>query len=287
VTRVSELQDHIANMTELFGIVGAMRSLAGMRVLEAQRALPGIRRYAGSMAGAIGSGLLMLPEIPADGRAARGLRALILFTAEHGFVGSFNERLVEAVAAIIAPSDLLFVLGSRGAALARERGYALLWDRPMATRPTSVPETVRALATELFGRIARGELSRVELLHARYRQGGAPPIERRPLLPLELASFAVKRSRQAPLYNLAPDILLERLVSEYVLALLMEAAVESIASENAARFAAMESAHQNVSKKLDQLRRAAQQARQDEITTELLDLVTGAEALNRELDLHR
>ena len=62
-------------------------------------------------------------------------------------------------------------------------------------------------------------------------------------------------------------------------ALLTEAAVESISSENAARFAAMESAHDNVTKKLSQLRQFAQQARQTEITDELLDLVTGAEAL--------
>jgi F-type H+-transporting ATPase subunit gamma len=61
--------------------------------------------------------------------------------------------------------------------------------------------------------------------------------------------------------------------------MLTEAAVEALAAENAARFAAMDAAHDNVSKKLEQLRQDARQARQDEITTELLDLVTGAEAL--------
>ncbi|QGM95716.1 F0F1 ATP synthase subunit gamma (plasmid) [Methylocystis rosea] len=69
-------------------------------------------------------------------------------------------------------------------------------------------------------------------------------------------------------------------MAEYVFALLTEAAVESIASENAARFAAMESAYDNVSKKLEELRQEANQARQSEITTELIDLITGAEALN-------
>ncbi|HVB15869.1 MAG TPA: F0F1 ATP synthase subunit gamma [Stellaceae bacterium] len=63
-----------------------------------------------------------------------------------------------------------------------------------------------------------------------------------------------------------------------VFALLTEAAVESLASDSAARFAVMEAAHGNVSGKLDQLRQDARQARQSEITMELLDLVTGAEA---------
>ena len=56
--------------------------------------------------------------------------------------------------------------------------------------------------------------------------------------------------------------------------------VESIASENSARFNAMESAHQNVSKRLDELRQQARQMRQAEITSELLEVVTGAEALS-------
>jgi F-type H+-transporting ATPase subunit gamma len=68
-------------------------------------------------------------------------------------------------------------------------------------------------------------------------------------------------------------------MAEYLFALLTEAAVESIASENAARFAAMESAHDNVSKKLAGLQQNARQARQTEITSELLDLITGAEAI--------
>lgn len=68
-------------------------------------------------------------------------------------------------------------------------------------------------------------------------------------------------------------------MAEYVFALLTEAAVESIASENAARFAAMESAHDNVSKKLTRLQENARQVCQTEITSELLDLTTGSEAM--------
>jgi F-type H+-transporting ATPase subunit gamma len=70
-------------------------------------------------------------------------------------------------------------------------------------------------------------------------------------------------------------------MAEYVFAVLTEAVVESIGSENAARFAAMESAHENVEKKLSELRQAALQARQEEITAELLDLIGGTQALTQ------
>lgn len=286
MTRLAEIQGHIAGMDELQDIVGAMRSLAGMRVQEALRALDGIRRYAASMRAAIASALLLAPPAAEAGGAGRGSRALILFAAEHGFVGGFNERLVEAAEAGLDDSDTLFVLGGRGAALLSEHRRRVDSWRPMATRLSGAPDSVNQLTAELYARIARHELSRVEVLFARYRQGSASSIERRTLLPLDMSTLATDRPRQAPLHNVPPQALLERLMAEYVFALLMEAAVESIGSENAARFAAMESAHDNLATKLGQLRQEARQARQSEITAELLDLITGAEAIAPQPPVH-
>jgi len=279
MTRLTKIQSHIVSMDELLDIVGAMRSLAGMRVQESQHALPGIRSYADSMATAIGSALLLMPQPVTEAHQRRGRCAAILCMAEHGFVGGFNERMLEAAEATLNASDMLFVLGSRGAVLAYERGREIAWTRPMATRLAGAPDAVNSLTNELYARIARGEIARVEVMFARYRQGAASMIEQRLLLPLDTASLAAKSARQVPLHNLAPRPLLEKLIADYVFALLTEAAVESIASENAARFAAMESAHDNVSKKLAGLQENARQARQTEITSELLDLMTGAEAL--------
>jgi len=279
MTRLTKIQSHIVSMDELLDIVGAMRSLAGMRVQESQHALPGIRSYADSMATAIGSALLLMPQPVTEAHQRRGRCAAILCMAEHGFVGGFNERMLEAAEATLNASDMLFVLGSRGAALAYERGREMAWTRPMATRLAGALDAVNSLTNELYARIARGEIARVEVMFARYRQGAASMIEHRLLLPLDTASLAAKSARQVPLHNLAPRPLLEKLIADYVFALLTEAAVESIASENAARFAAMESAHDNVSKKLAGLQENARQARQTEITSELLDLMTGAEAL--------
>ena len=286
MTRLTKIQSHIVSMDELLDIVGAMRSLAGMRVQESQHALPGIRSYADSMATAIGSALLLMPQPVTEAHQRRGRCAAILCMAEHGFVGGFNERMLEAAEATLNASDMLFVLGSRGAALAYERGREIAWTRPMATRLAGAPDAVNSLTNELYARIARGEIARVEVMFARYRQGAASMIEHRLLLPLDTASLAAKSARQVPLHNLAPRPLLEKLIADYVFALLTEAAVESIASENAARFAAMESAHDNVSKKLAGLQENARQARQTEITSELLDLMTGAEALRASAHRH-
>jgi F-type H+-transporting ATPase subunit gamma len=277
--RLAEIESQIAGIGELLEIVGAMRSLASMRVQEAHRALPGIRRYAETMAEAIGSALLLMPKPSLAWGVAQGRRAFILCMAEHGFVGGFNARVIDAAEEVLGRDDTLFVLGSRGAALVRERDGTPAWTHPTATRPEGVPETIHALAAQLYGLIVQDQVARVDLMFARHRQGAGTTIERRQLLPLDIASFSVKQPRLPPLHNLAPNVLLEKLVGDYVFALLTEAAVESLAAENAARFAAMRSAYDNVSKKLEELRQDARQARQSEITTELLDLVTGAEAM--------
>jgi F-type H+-transporting ATPase subunit gamma len=278
MTRLAQVQAHIRAVTELLDIVGAMRSLARMRVQEAQKALPGIRSYALSVANAIGSALQLLPDTDAGSRLGGARRAVIVFLAEHGFAGGFNEHLAKSVEAQLQARDMLFVLGRRGAATALERGWEMAWSQPMATRVASAAETAQSLVNELYRRIARGEISSIEAQFARFRQGAAPEIEQMKLLPIDLAALRVKPASQPPLHNLDPRTLLEKLIGEYIFALLTEAVVESLASENAARFAAMDSAHENVSKKLDQLRLEARRARQADITTELLELVTGAEA---------
>ena len=275
--RLAEIQAHIGGMSELRDIVGAMRSLAAMRVQEAEHALCGIRRYAEMMLAAIGAGLLLVPEPAAGTHPERRRRALILCMSELGFVGEFNTRLADAAKAAFESEDQLFILGSRGAELASEHGLQIAWSAPIATRPRGAPETVHVLADELYRRIAQSGISRVEAMFGRH-SGGVPAVQRQLLLPLDLAAFAAIQRGHPPLHNLAPRVLLEELTAEYVSARLTDAVVESIAAENAARFAAMDSAHDNVAKKLAQLHRSAHLARQDEITTELLDLITGAEA---------
>lgn len=278
MTRLAEIESHIASIGELLDVVGAMRSLAGMRVQEAQRALPGVRRYAEAMAEAIGDALLLMPA-PASVPANRPRRALLLFTAEHGFAGGFNQALIDCSEASAKAGDALFVLGTRGMVLAQERGRQVEWTRPMPTRVASAPDVVRLLAAELYRRMARNEVSGVEAVFARTRQGASTTVVGRTILPVDVATLARKRPGQAPFHNLPSPVLLQKLIGEYVFALLTEATIESIASENAARFAAMDSAHDNVTKKLSQLRGSARLARQSQITDELLEIVTGAEAL--------
>jgi F-type H+-transporting ATPase subunit gamma len=290
--RVAELERHVASMEELQRIIGAMRAIASMRMQEAVRALESVRQYGGSLAEALHQALEIGAEEARLGGAevsrhmdvAPALRAahrvILLFASEHGFVGGFNQRLIEAVEADLAVTDALVIVGSRGAAFAGERGHSPAGTHPLATRLAGIPETVRLLEEMLLARITRDEIVRAEAIFSRYRRSGDFVIERRQLFPLKLAAPRGPRRRLAPLHDLSIPELLEKLTTEYMLAELTEAATEALAAENAARFEAMESARDNVRRKLDALRLDASRARQEEVTTELLDLVTGEQALS-------
>ncbi len=276
--RLADIETRLGSLEELERIIGAMRSLASMRVLEAERALGGVRAYAATLATAIADALLLWSDRSTPATSIQPHRALVLCTSEHGFVGGFNERLLEAARSMLAPEDRLLILGTRGSMLAEGRGWRSLASFAAPTRLASVPEAVRGIVTALYRLIARGEIGRAEVVFVRTERGTTPRVETRALFPLSLPHSAGAAARLPPLHHLPPAILLEKLAAEYVFALLTEAATESLASENAARFNAMEAAEDHLSHKLEELGREARQARQEEVTTELLDLVAGSEA---------
>ena len=261
--RLAEIERHVASMEELQRIVGAMRAIASMRMQEAVRALASVREYGNAVAQALHDALAIGSEearhgngaSPADATAvparSTGRRAIVLFASEHGFVGGFNQRLIEVIESDIGANDVLIVVGSRGAAFAAERGHSAAWLHPLATRLAGIPETVRLLEQGLLPQIAREQIGRAEVVFSRYRRSGELAIERHRLFPVQLAAARGTRRGLVPLHDLPVPVLLEKLTAEYMLAQLTEAATEALAAENAARFAAMESARDNVGRKLE------------------------------------
>jgi F-type H+-transporting ATPase subunit gamma len=282
--RLSEIQARIKNLGELGDVVGAMRSLAAVRVQQARGALPAIRAYTAVVEGALAQAFALdsragKPSSDTGGGAIGS--AAIVFSSEQGFVGAFNEHVLERAATQLSqPGDRLLVVGARGASLAAERHLTIAWTAPMTTHGGGVVDVARGIAAEVYRRVARGEIRRVTLVYARSSGGAASEVVVSPLLPFDPTPYRSAGAEAGPpLIYVAPRELIDRVVDELVLAELMRAAMESFASENGARVATMESAHTSIDKKLDELCQDEQRRRQDEITTELLDIVTGAEAV--------
>ena len=277
VGRLAQVSAQIQNVRQLEAVVTAMRGIAASRAQRGRALLAGIDAYSAVVSRAIGQAMTLLPADHWPGHRSRRV-GLILFCAEQGFAGAFSERILDHAAADLADATI-FLIGTRGQAAARERGLDPVWTAPMATHADAVSSLANDIADALYEHVADGAPSAIQMIVPRSSSAGDVRIERHSLLPLDLASFAGPLEKMPPLTTLAPEALLERLTAEYVYARLCEAAMHAFAAENQARMMTMTAARNNIETRLAALAQREQQLRQDEITSEIVELAAGAEAL--------
>jgi F-type H+-transporting ATPase subunit gamma len=275
--RLADIVTQIHNVRQLNAVVTAMRGIAASRAQRGRTLLAGIEAYAAIVSRAIGEALTLLPAdrvtAPAREDAKRGL---ILFCAEQGFAGAFSERVFEAAGADLHGAVNL-VVGTRGAAVAGERGITPDWSDAMTTRVDGITDFANRLAEVLYDYLATRKIAKVDIVYGR-SVAGVIRIDRHSLLPIDFTRFAQPQKALPPLITLAPEVLLERLAAEYVYAQLCQAAMHAFVAENDARVTAMVAAKNNTEAKLATLAQREQQLRQEEITTEIIELAAGAEA---------
>ena len=276
--RLADIVAQIQNVHQLEAVVTAMRGIAASRAQKARSLLAGAEAYSEVISLAIGEALSLMPaDAPVAAQHGRARPACILFCSEEGFAGTFSERVLEAAAPALGEATV-FIVGTRGATIAGEQGIEPAWSEPMAAHADSIPSFANRLADDLYRYVADGQVAEVELYYSRPVTGSGIAVERHSLLPIDFERFGRPRQTQAPLIALAPDVLLERLAEEYVYAQLCTAALHTFAAENEARMIAMLAARNNIGTKLDVLSQRERRLRQEEITTEVVELAAGAEA---------
>ncbi len=270
--RLSDTSARIAATRQLDTVVTAMRGVAAARTREAQSRLAGVRAYASALGEAIGAALALAPQASAEPRRS-ARRVALVFCAEQGFVGAFNERMLAAARRRKEAS--LWVVGERGVSLAAEQGLKVDWSAPMAAHVEDAPMLADQIADALYQRIGAKQTASVTLIHGLPETAGGARLVERPLVPLDLARFPLPRGEIPPLATLPPQELLANLAQEYLFAELCEAVVLSFAAENEARMLAMIAARNNVRKTLEELQARYRRLRQEQITEEIIELVRG------------
>jgi F-type H+-transporting ATPase subunit gamma len=202
---------------------------------------------------------------------------LILFCAEQGFAGAFTEHVLDFARGELAKSKI-YLIGSRGGAIASERGFAPGWKTSMPSHSSGVAKLADRIGEALFADIADGEIDRAEIVFNQWRPAQGVHVERRRLFPLDLALFKTASEAPAPLAYLKPETLLAELTFAYMHAQLCNAALHAFAAENEARMEAMARAHGEVERNLNSLLSVQRIVRQEEITAEIVELSAGVAA---------
>lgn len=278
--QLARLRSRIGNLRELRNVIYAMRGLAVARVQQAQGALAGTRAYSKTVEEAIGRAATLLgggegnrplPE-PSGSDGSGGSGATVVLCSEHGFVGGYNEKLIERLRGSASAGREIGIVGRRGARLAREMGLEPAWELPMAIQVSGVSAVARRVAARF------GNADMVSIIGANHRMSGQFEVTETTVLPLDPRLLESGSAGSPPLHHLDPARLLARLGSEYVLAEILHALMEAMASENIERLSVMRAAEDTIDDRLEKLGARERVLRQEEITSELLDIVTGAEA---------
>ncbi len=287
------LRRRIGSVQNTKKITRAMELIAATRVVKAQQRARAARPYAEQITAVIENLAAGGAEVdhPLLRRAEKVERVgVIVISSDRGLAGPYNSSVIKAAERQVqnARSEgadySLIVIGKKARDYFAFRKYAIdSFTMGISDNPTY--EDARRIADEVSAMFSEGRIDRVELAYTEFVSLGSQKVATRRFLPLESTeTIATEGSGDADLsgafeFEPSPEAVLESLLPRYVEARLFGALLDSAASEHASRQRAMKAATDNAEELITKLSREMNQARQDAITTEIMEIVGGAEAL--------
>jgi F-type H+-transporting ATPase subunit gamma len=278
------IRKRIASVRNTQQITKAMKMVSAAKLRRAQEAVVAARPYADrltellrGLAGAVSEEvhpLLRTSEEPARIR-------LVLITSDRGLCGAYNSGLIRHADAYLRQhagrEASLTILGRKGVEYYRRRA-ATIADRHVQIPGPSV-SLAREIATKAGADFVEGRVDRVDLLYSTFRSALSQVPTLETLLPVGVEAGVESAPSTDPILEPDRHALLARLLPWFVGVRVYRALLEAAASEHGARMTAMDSATSNAAKMIFSLTLAMNRARQAAITKELMEIVSGAEAL--------
>lgn len=271
-------------------LVRTMKTLAAVSVRRYERAVVALNDYGDTVELGLRAALHGAPPVPArPPRGAAGRHGLLVLGSDQGLCGTFNEQVVTRLRADLDAGgpDLgrvrLYAVGARVASRLREAGLVPEGETTLPVSTSLVSSLVQDLLVLIDGWRSDGDLDGVSLYHNRPLGSSATRPHRTVLLPvterLEALRVEPWPTRALPMLTMQRPALISALTRQHLFVTLHRALVFSLMAEHTSRLLAMQAAERNIDERLDALTSHYQTERQTMITAELLDIVSGTEAL--------
>lgn len=285
------LRRRIKSVQSTKKITKAMELIAASRILKAQQRVAAARPYSEqitevirNLAGAgAGGGSALLQQ-----RDEVRTVALVVVAGDRGLCGGYNTNVIRATEREMARLQgegkqvRLVTVGKKPTGYFRFRGFDLD-DAFTGFSDEPTYEDARRVAETVVGRFEDGTYDQVELFFTQFISAGTQRVAQRRFVPLETDAVVDAATAGGPSadyeFEPGPAEILDRLLPRYAEARLFAALLEGSASFFAAQQRAMKSATDNAEELITKLSRVMNRARQDSITTEIMEIVSGAEAL--------
>ncbi len=271
-------------------ITRAMELIASSRIVKAQQRVEASRPYAIQLTKAMEdlarqTGSVQHPLL--EDRESPSKAGILVMTSDRGLAGAYNANVLKIAEGLFRDArgrglePVVYAVGKKGIGYFRFRGVSMRtsWQGFSEVPPY---EEAQRIGRTLIKDFADEEIDELHAAYTDFRSAftlRATAKRFLPIAPEEVTGKGLGIVHPEYLFEPEPDEILDHLLPQYVVTKVYAALLESAASENAARRRAMKAATDNAEDLIKVLTRQANRARQDEITTEIMEIVGGAEAL--------
>jgi F-type H+-transporting ATPase subunit gamma len=302
VANLKAIRKRIASVKSTQKITRAMKMVAGARLHRAQQRISAMRPYAKQASQVLGQVLQALGpaglevEHPLLAHRPEKKILLLVITSDRGLCGAFNTNINKAAESFWKSKEAAGVAVTMATIGRRGRDYFRRRSAPTFESFEGVWESLdlaqaRRVARSVVAPFVRGEVDGIYLIYNEFKSAMTQQVVTLRLLPLEHLGEASEDpaapaedahvDEPAPEYIFEPNqaAIFERLVPIYLEITLLRALYDSVASELGARMTAMDSATKNAKEMISKLTLDYNRQRQAVITTELIEIIAGSEAL--------
>jgi F-type H+-transporting ATPase subunit gamma len=294
-----ELNKRIRSVKNISQVTSALSAVSAAKVRRAQHQVTATRAYAGkafeilhNIASQPGVGHAAHPLLVAPEKITR--TAVVVVSGDRGLAGAYNSNIVRRtelfVRAMPTPVDLV-TIGRKGRDLLVRRGYKVVASFDNIPDPPGILD-INPISKLVIDDFLAGSYDNIFVAYTDFINlvSQRPTVKQLlPLQPLNMEGMAAGEfvdeadvagaSTRSYIYEPAPAQLLDTIVPRFTQLQLFQAVLEALASEHSARMVAMQNATDNAGALVEELTLQRNKARQASITSEILDIVGGAEAL--------
>jgi len=273
-------------------ITSAMKMVAASKLRRAQQQAESARPYAERMErmmGALAASVADSPSAPVllAGTGRDQVHLVIPVTADRGLAGAFNSSIGRASRTLVRSLEAqgktvkILPVGRKGRDyLRRELASRIVGDISYAGKRRIDFSDAREIAQRIINMLAAGEVDRVTIVYNRFASVISQVVTEQQLVPAPVPEGGASAAGDA-IYEFEPDeeTILQRLLPQALAVQIYRALLESSAGEHGARMTAMDNATRNAGDMIKRLTQNYNRARQANITRELIEIISGAEAV--------
>lgn len=283
--QMQDIKRRIKSIRSTERITNAMKMVSAAKLRRAKALYEHSKRYFDRVLEAIADSFDDESHLPKEfilGNREIKTSCYIVITSNNGLCGSFNGNVIRATEETIKESHHeaeLVTIGGRGREFFERRGVDILMQHDDPADTVSYEE-IQDFANKLLEKYLAGEIDEIRLIYTTYVNTLSQQVVDRHLFPIDMEEHQHLSKAEDVEYEPSSEDVFQYMTSKYLELALYSAVIESAACEHAARRQAMENASDSASEMLESLQLEYNRARQAQITDEIIEIVSGSEALS-------